>query len=624
MRRALIVGITAGILGAFTLFVPATASADTLPVMPGQTQHPGAEPIQLSKKAQSGADETKRIVVLFMQNNSFDKLFGSWGSVNGDPVDGISNAKPKRTTQVNQNGKALECLLMNDVNLAPDHLAGPATCTDSSGVKSGLYPKYSSPFANAPFALNGPLPAGAMTCPIPGNFPPNGFLTNSPFTTPGGCTRDMVHRFYQEQYALNGGKMNRYATANNGAGLVMGHYKTKQLRTYKYLTSSKAPKYAIADRFFTGVFGGSFINGQFVMSATVPEWASAPASIRSVLDVNGMVASQSPATATNLGQYNYYLSPTPKTVVDGIVTQSCDTIPVPNLACGDYVVNTVYTVQWPYMPGTPNNQLMPLLTYDNIGDRLNAAGIDWAYYSGGWANANGYRDMPGWTNGDGPTTLTYETPSGVSTNTQGCPDPTAFQNTTWPLCPDADFQFHHQAFNYFYNWSTETAATTANRMKTLRDTVEFNELLKDKSSCKLKQVSYVQQLGERNMHPGYASAYVGDEQISQALKGIYNGPCAKHTLTIITYDEFGGSWDHVQPPGTGKDTPGAHDKFGPGTRIPSVIISNDLPRSGVDSTTSDLASVVGTITAKYGLDPVNSRDTKQATVWNAWKALAKN
>ena len=159
-------------------------------------------------------------------------------------------------------------------------------------------------------------------------------------------------------------------------------------------------------------------------------------------------------------------------------------------------------------------------------------------------------------------------------------------------------------------------------MKTLRDTVEFNELLKNKSKCELKDVSYVQQLGERNQHPGYASAYVGDEQISQALKGIYNGPCAKHTLTIITYDEFGGSWDHVQPPGTGTDTPGAHDEFGPGTRLPSVIISNDLPRSGVDSTTYDLSSVIGTITSKYGLKPVNSRDTKQAPVWNAWKSLS--
>ena len=611
-------------IGVSAISAANSAHAESLPVMPAQTQHPGSAPITLSKKARHGADATKRIVVLFMQNNSFDKLFGHWGYVNGDPVDGISNATTKRTTQVNQDGAAFACLLMNDVNLAPDQLAGPAACTDSTGVKQGLYPKYSSPFANAPFSLNGPLPPGAMTCPIPGNFPPNGFIANSPFTTAGGCSRDLVHRFYQEQYALNGGKMNRYATSNNAAGLVMGHYKTKQLRTYKYLTSKKAPKYAIADKFFTGVFGGSFINGQFVMSATVPKWAAAPSSIRTVMDANGMVANQTPATSGNLGQYNYYRSPSPSTLVDGIVTQSCATIPIAKLACGDNVVNTVYGVQWPYMPGTPSNQLMPLLTYDNVGDRLTDAGVDWAYYSGGWANANGYQDMPGWTNGTAPTTLTYTTSTGtLAENPQGCPDPNAFKTTTWPLCPDADFQFHHQAFNYFYNWSTATAETTQNRMNTLRDTVEFNNLLADTSKCRLKDVSYVQQIGERNQHPGYASAYVGDEQIAQALKGIYNGPCAKHTLTIITYDEFGGSWDHVQPPGTGTDTPGAHDKFGPGTRVPSVIISNDLPRSGVDSTTYDLASVVGTITAKYGLDPINSRDTKQATVWNAWKALSE-
>ena len=30
-------------------------------------------------------------------------------------------------------------------------------------------------------------------------------------------------------------------------------------------------------------------------------------------------------------------------------------------------------------------------------------------------------------------------------------------------------------------------------------------------------------------------------------------------MVIVTYDEFGGQWDHVPPPGQGATTPGPHD-----------------------------------------------------------------
>ena len=39
---------------------------------------------------------------------------------------------------------------------------------------------------------------------------------------------------------------------------------------------------------------------------------------------------------------------------------------------------------------------------------------------------------------------------------------------------------------------------------------------------------------------------------------------------MVTYDEFGGQWDHVSPPGAGSPTPGVHDQVGPGTRDPGA------------------------------------------------------
>ncbi|MGI9161738.1 MAG: alkaline phosphatase family protein [Mycobacterium sp.] len=270
----------------------APPSAAALPTLPAQPQNPGPK-IALGPAERAGADATKHIVVLFMQNNSFNKLFGLWDQVNGDPVDNIAKASPQNTIQVGQDGKPLGCLLINDVNLQPGGPAGPPACTDSVAGTS-----YQSIFPNAPFSLNTVLPPGAVTCPPPGTDTSlarfaqvpadDGVGANSPGAQAGGCTRDLVHRFYQEQYQLNGGAMNRYAVGSDAAGLVMGYYDTTKLDTYQYLNGPGAPKFALSDKFFAGAFGGSFANGQWLISSTLPQWPGAPDTVRSVLDVNGM------------------------------------------------------------------------------------------------------------------------------------------------------------------------------------------------------------------------------------------------------------------------------------------------------------------------------------------------
>ena len=83
---------------------------------------------------------------------------------------------------------------------------------------------------------------------------------------------------------------------------------------------------------------------------------------------------------------------------------------------------------------------LPPQTGTTIGDELSAKGVSWAWYSGGWSNADGVIGGPGWTNGDGPT----------------CSDPNAVTGAVYPNCPDKLFQFHHQAFNYFFTFRPGT------------------------------------------------------------------------------------------------------------------------------------------------------------------------
>ena len=70
-------------------------------------------------------------------------------------------------------------------------------------------------------------------------FAANGVLKGTGL--PGGCTRDLVHRYYQERYQINGGRQNRYVTGSDAVGLTMGHYDTRKLPIYEYLHARKHP-----------------------------------------------------------------------------------------------------------------------------------------------------------------------------------------------------------------------------------------------------------------------------------------------------------------------------------------------------------------------------------------------
>ena len=143
--------------------------------------------------------KVNHIVVIYEENHSFDNLYGGWEGVNG-----LANAKVK---QVNQSGAPFNCLMQQDVNLTVPPLS--AGCTDSTAVVTPL----SSHFTNAPFTIDSYIPPTATTCPAPGVFAANGVLNGQGVA--GGCTRDIVHRFYQEQYQLDNGKMDRYVTGSD-------------------------------------------------------------------------------------------------------------------------------------------------------------------------------------------------------------------------------------------------------------------------------------------------------------------------------------------------------------------------------------------------------------------------
>ena len=91
-------------------------------------------------------------------------------------------------------------------------------------------------------------------------------------------------------------------------------------------------------------------------------------------------------------------------------------------------------------------------------------------------------------------------------------------------------------------------------------------------------------------------------------------------MVIVTYDEFGGQWDHVSPPGQGA-TPGPHDQWGPGARIPTLILAKDLKGNFVvDARQYDTTSILATIERRLGLAPLSPRDAAVHDLSNVFDA----
>ncbi len=218
-----------------------------------------------------------------------------------------------------------------------------------------------------------------------------------------------------------------------------------------------------------------------------------------------------------------------------------------------FAVNTSFPFYKPY-PATASDpaRRVPPQTAPTIGDRLTARNISWRWYSGGYDDA-------------------------LAGN------------------PGSLFQFHHQPFVYFENFADGKPA----RDEFLKDDKVFYEDLK---VGKLPAVSFVKLYGLDNEHPGYTSLMRGQERVAEIVKLVRESPYWPKSAIFIVYDENGGRWDHVAPPRV--------DRWGPGTRVPAIIISPFAKKHYVDHTVYDTTSVLAFIERRWNLRPLATRDAQ--------------
>ncbi|SEB50218.1 acid phosphatase [Pseudomonas saponiphila] len=416
----------------------------------------------------------------------------------------------------------------------------------------------------------GPQTLDGVTYPVETQFQEN--LPNAPFAlkAPSGedlplglVTRDLWHLFYQNQMQINGGKNDGFVAWADSGALTMGHY--AQTR-YSLRLWDVAREFVLCDNFFQGAFGGSFLNHQYLISAKVPFYP----------DAANSVAKSQIATLQGDDPKGTRLKPldkSPASAMDGAPQFG------PSALTPDgYAVNTMAPPYWPTWIRDPERPdyakpdlpsvLVPQ-THEHIGDKLSKNNVDWAWYGGAWqATLEQFKDSGG-----------------------------------IPKIPN--FQYHHQPFNYFLRQGPENPAERAKRLRDggLGDESSTNKFFADAEAGKLPAVTFYKPQGNLNLHAGYADVAAGDRHIDRALKVLQESPQWKNMVVIVTVDENGGWWDHVAPP--------QGDRWGPGTRIPALVVSPFARKGTVDHTVYDTASILRLITRVFQLetlDGIKERD----------------
>ncbi|MGN6549012.1 MAG: acid phosphatase [Pararhizobium sp.] len=376
-------------------------------------------------------------------------------------------------------------------------------------------------------------------------------LPNAPFTVndPNGfdvslgtTTHDLWHRFYQNQMQIDGGKNDMFVAWGDSGAMPMSNWDASKTAMWNV-----AQKYTLADHFFMGGFGGSFFNHQWLVCACAPYYANADKS----------PAKPTISVTTDDGTALKLADNSPKSAMDGIPKFVSDG----NLTPDFYAVNTM---QPPYQPSAnapapggdpryadPNEATtLPPQTEPTIGDMLSLKHISWAWYSGAWQ---------------------YTLDHGNDK-------------------PIPNFQYHHQPFNYYAHFAPGTEARREHLLDAGLGGVSFIAAI---DNGKLPQVSFYKPQGNLNEHSGYADIRDGDKHIADVIGHLERSPQWAHMLVVVTYDENGGIWDHVAPP--------KGDRWGPGTRIPAIIVSPFAKRGHVDHTPYDTTSILRFITERFEL-----------------------
>jgi phospholipase C len=130
--------------------------------------------------------------------------------------------------------------------------------------------------------------------------------------------------------------------------------------------------------------------------------------------------------------------------------------------------------------------------------------------------------------------------------------------------------------------------------------VPTGQFVRDARAGRLPDVSWISSPTTLSEHPSTGGECVGENWTTRLIDAVMNGPDWRNTAIFLTWDDFGGFYDHVPPPQV--------DLFGLGFRVPLILLSPYARRGFIDHHTEEFSSVLRFIEEDYSLPSLTERD----------------
>ncbi len=425
-------------------------------------------------------------------------------------------------------------------NVSFDHYFGtyPHAATNADGSRYFGKPRHETPSVNN-------LESGGLLTHNPNGVNPFRIDRSVPVT----CDQD--HGYADEQFAFHGGLMDRFLNhscndAHLGPTSTMGYYDGNTVTAlWNY-----AQHYAMSDNSFGTSFGPSTPGLLNLVAGTTFQ-----------------------ATITNGGSPN-------GNIAGGATTGAVIGDPDP---AGDVC--------------SAANRTQIIMSGENIGDRLNAAGVTWGAFMGGFDNCN-------------------ETHNNVSGASAG-----------------KDYIPHHAFFQYWKSTqnaahlppSSDAAVGRTDQANHQYDLSRFHTALMNHN---LPAVSFVKAGAYQDGHAGYSDPLDEQTFLVDTINDIMRSAEWRDTAIIISYDDSDGWYDHVMGPVMMQSNladdqllapgscgePKSNDpaggsqagRCGYGPRLPLLVISPWAKTNYVDHSVTDQASILKFIEDNWGLPRIGN------------------
>jgi phospholipase C len=459
-------------------------------------------------------------------------------------------------------------------------------------------------FATYPNALN---PAGETAfhatgaTPRVNNLLSAGLLTHNPNSAnpvrlgpADAVTCDQNHDYGDEQKAFNAGLMDKFPESVGsggpgcndlglGAGIVMGYYDGNTVTGFW----NYAQHFAMNDNSFSTDFGPSSVGAINLISGNTNGATLVP------LKPNGSAASG--AGSISGGGTTGALIGDPRPGFDDCSSST---------------------------PGLQNSAQVTM-TGKNIGDLLNAKGLTWGWFQGGFA----------------PTGKDSKGRAVCGAHHVGLAGDDATTQSS-----DGDYIPHHSPFQYYQQTAnphhlpptSPKAVGTTDQANHNYDLTDFWAGIK---AGNMPAVSFLKAGAYQDGHPGYSDPIDEQQFVVATINELEQTPFWNSTAVIILYDDSDGWYDHQMSPIVSQSNvtddqltgPGScgvpkpessgtvqNGRCGYGPRQPFIVISPFAKTNYVDHSTNDQASVIHFIEDNWGLPRIGggSRDAIAGTITN--------